>query len=101
MVDGGNEMTILSDEQLKDLVNCTPDQGVVDTGKYKVVKTWRNPHILHIEVYRYDEHQDGDSIEKWLVHAINGKIVEYEEVRTDEDRVIDRWTVESVKEEMV
>ena len=95
-------MTILSDEQLKDLVNCTPDQGVVDAGAYQVIKSWLNPHILHIDVYEGCDVLIGETIEKWLIHAINGRIVEAVRVKTDvdEQKVIDRWTVEGIRKDM-
>lgn len=95
-------MTILSDEQLKDLVNRTPDQGVVDAGAYQVIKTWLNPHVLHIDVYEGCDALIGDTVEKWLIHATNGRIIEAVEVKTqaDEDRAIDRWTVERLKKEL-
>lgn len=95
------KLTILSEHELKDLVNCAPDNGLVIAKPYRFLKTWHNPQILHIDVYRYDEHRDGDSIENWLVHAVNGRIEDYEQVRGNEDVIIDRWTVARLKAEMI
>lgn len=84
-------------------MNCTPDQGVVDAGDYQLIKTWLNPRVLHIDVYPYGDALIGDTIEKWLIHAINGRIVEAVQVREgdSEDKIIDRWTVEGIRKDMM
>ena len=88
-------MNVLSDQELKDLVNCTPDQGLVITKPYRILKTWLNPCILHIDVYRSGVALTGESVENWLVHAIDGRIIEAVQIvdGVTEDGVIDRWTV--------
>ena len=70
---------------------------------YQVIKTWLNHHVLHIDVYPYGDALTGETIEKWLIHAINVRIVEAVRIKTDEDeqKVIDRWTVEGIRKDMM